>query len=451
MPIEFTGSKTTPESGLSDLARGFSEAFRFELDGLRQLSGSKPDLSYASDDNTAETIGKLAGNAAIFIGTTMVAKRLPVIGTFASGRLATIAAGGILGFAAPVTENDGIASRLINLGVGAATMSVLEFGPAAISKIPQLAGLSANTFAGSLGRTTVTNAAAGIVQTEGSSLATTGRMAAWQDVALGAVAWSATGATFHAAGAKLVSPKSEPAIVSGRFPPHLRDRMPVEIQKEIPPQFDSLHGQQFELPKDIFKKDGKIDLIKLSQELTQRHNPAKSYESGAFVRGQSEIYRTFQKNDTVFASVPLPAEKSVASDIMFHTHPPGCLPGPSGGDLQLTKGLGIIATGSSRHTNFRPLTTFYEGQFAANTAGKEAQTRALMLDIERQTATYESSLQLIDKAGNASDSGIFTGGLRWSDVEPVLRNWDIKRQTIESIPGFRTSPMSMAEFFGKAS
>lgn len=243
----------------------------------------------------------------------------------------------------------------------------------------------------------------------------------------------------------------EGAVIAGRLPPHLQFQAPIRrAAADIPPPATSMQSEVFPLPAGVVKPKGNVDLLSLGQEMIKRHNPAKSYESGAFIRGDNEILRTFQARDAFLPAVRLPAHKS--TDIMFHTHPPGCLPGPSSGDLELTRGIGLIGTGASKYTNGREMLTVYQGQFAAARAGEYVPTRALIIDLERKSVTAESSIPFLAKDGKTvtESHGLWTGELKWSEVEPVLRNWDRSWESIQRIPGFRTQPMTQQQFFNGA-
>lgn len=177
---------------LSGLASGFGEAFRNEFDGARQLFGADIDRSYMNDDTTSETVGKFVGNAAMFIGSTVLAKR------FMGGKAASIAVGGGLGFLAPVREDQGITERLMMGGIGAATVGTLEAMPAGLALLKPLSG---QTFKAGLSRTMLSNATAGLMHTEGTSLVNTGNHASASDLLIGAGTWAGTGAAFHSVGA----------------------------------------------------------------------------------------------------------------------------------------------------------------------------------------------------------------------------------------------------------
>jgi poly(3-hydroxybutyrate) depolymerase len=174
---------------------GFAEAFRHEYDGARQLFGADVDLTYMQNDNTSEAVGKFVGNAAMFIGSTVLAKR------FMGGRAASVAVGGALGFLAPVNGNQTFAEQMTDRalmgGVGAATVGTLEFMPAGLGLLKPLAG---DTFKAGLGRAMISNATAGAIQTEGSTYVNTGQHASVSDLAIGAATWAGTGAAFHSVG-----------------------------------------------------------------------------------------------------------------------------------------------------------------------------------------------------------------------------------------------------------
>jgi poly(3-hydroxybutyrate) depolymerase len=217
---------------VADFGGGLLDAIRQPVDGIRQLAGGKVDAP-ESNGSTAETAGRMIGGAALFIGTTLIAKRLPGIGSIAEGRLAGIAAGGTLGFLAPVGEGQGVADRMMHGAVGATAMAASEFGGDLISRSPRLGmSLSENTFRNGLIKTTMANGAAGLIQTEGLSLVDTGHSASARDLALGAGGWAATAAAFHTVGHPLAQMKAnqlEAAKLTAERPWQFKDVQSISV------------------------------------------------------------------------------------------------------------------------------------------------------------------------------------------------------------------------------
>ncbi len=260
------------------------------------------------------------------------------------------------------------------------------------------------------------------------------------------------------ADAKLVAEKLLPGITTdgaaaAAVPKELHALKPANFAEIVsgpkpPPNPFALHGREYPLPSGIFKPNGNIDVFRLTQTMSERHNLAKPFESGAIIRDGKEIMRTTQRPESFGASVPMKPELEVPGDITYHTHPPGYRPSPSSTDLELTKGIGIIGTGASKNTYDVPLTTLFKGQYAEATAGNWLPTRALIVDARNQRAIFKATRLPLEN-GKAEFQGLeleTSTPMKWSEVQDLLRNWDGNWASIEKLSGVQTGPLTLAQF-----
>jgi poly(3-hydroxybutyrate) depolymerase len=190
---------------INDVLDGFGHSFRSHFDGARQAFGANVDLSYLQNENTAQRVGHFIGDASMFIGGSILMKRVPFLSSIAEGRLASVATGGLLGFTNPLGEGESGLNRLYNTGLGAGTMALMEFGPNAIGRIPGVSALPETSWASGLMRYGVSNGLAGGINTEAQSYMMTGHGASTQDLLLGAGTWAALGTVAGVAGSRLQS------------------------------------------------------------------------------------------------------------------------------------------------------------------------------------------------------------------------------------------------------
>lgn len=185
-----------------DLLSGIGNAGRQHVDGVRQMAGADVDLSYRQNHTTSEKIGHFIGSAGVFLGSTLLAKRIPFVGKLADGKVASIMTGGLLGTTMPLQEGQSGSNRIWNGLLGAGTMGVMEYGPSALGRLPGIRSLGEKTFAGGVARVGLANGLAGAGNTEAMSLMNTGNHASLGDLALGTATWAVMGTAMHTAGTK---------------------------------------------------------------------------------------------------------------------------------------------------------------------------------------------------------------------------------------------------------
>lgn len=188
---------------IMDFLSGVGSAPRAHFDGVRQMTGANVDLSYQENFTTAGKFGRFVGDAGLFLGVSVLAKKIPIIGGLAEGKIASITAGGLVGMTMPLQPGQDGMTRVWNTGLGLSTMGMLEFGPRLAGRLPGVSSLGEKTFAGSLTRVAIANGVTGAVNTEANSLISTGQNASLSDLALGTATWMAMGSAFHTAGFKL--------------------------------------------------------------------------------------------------------------------------------------------------------------------------------------------------------------------------------------------------------
>jgi hypothetical protein len=98
------GEEHASQGLVLDLLSGAGSATRSHGDGVRQMAGANVDLSYMHNQNTGEKIGGFIANAGIFLGSTVLAKRIPFLGNLAQGKVASMSAGGLIGMTMPLQE-----------------------------------------------------------------------------------------------------------------------------------------------------------------------------------------------------------------------------------------------------------------------------------------------------------------------------------------------------------
>lgn len=180
-------------SAISEMAAGFVEPFRAELNGTRQLFGVPVESPALAERTLAESVGSSIGSASLYISSNML------FGRFLGVRTAALVSGGLLGFVAPIRSEQGLRERLIQGGVGALTSGSLVFNPRSLTSRAKLSkALSANdTLGEGLKHSLTASAVAGAISTEGESLISTGKHASPTELLSGAGTWAATGAVFH--------------------------------------------------------------------------------------------------------------------------------------------------------------------------------------------------------------------------------------------------------------
>lgn len=187
------------ESLFSDVMSGIESAVRSHIDGAKQAFGAQVDLSYLEHENTAQRAGNMIGDAALFVGGALLMKKVPVIGEFAEGKLASVATGGVLGFTSPLGEGQSYMTRFANTGLGAGTMAIAEFAPGQIGKIPGIKALPEQSVLSGVARYGLGNGLAGFANAEGQSYISTGHAASAQDALIGTGAWMVLGTATHQA------------------------------------------------------------------------------------------------------------------------------------------------------------------------------------------------------------------------------------------------------------
>ena len=189
-------------SRVSEFLSGASEAVQDHFDGLRQIAGADVDASARASRTTAESIGAVAGESALFLASTLLARKIPGVGKIGDGKLVGIVAGGVLGFTQSVDQAAPGAQRALNTLLGAGTMGILEFGPAAAGRLPGVFS-SEKTLAGNVARAALANGAAGLFSTQAQSIVKTGRPAPLGESLAATGTWMFTGSALSAAGFKL--------------------------------------------------------------------------------------------------------------------------------------------------------------------------------------------------------------------------------------------------------
>ena len=197
--LDTSASKEAAPQGqnlLSAFGSSFANSLEQPLNGLAQIRGERPQERFAVNhqatgaEKYVQEAGAIAGNAALFIGTLSMARKLPFL-----GRLAPLAAGAGLGFLNPTEQGEGLSTRFENAALGAGTMSLLEYGPGLLGK----AGI-ADTAAGRIAKVGISNAGAGLASVQADSLIHTGHVAGLAETAVGTGAWMTTGLLMHGAG-----------------------------------------------------------------------------------------------------------------------------------------------------------------------------------------------------------------------------------------------------------
>lgn len=199
-------------SGLaSDMFSGIGGSIREHVDGVRQITGARVDLSYTANRNGAQTVGYIVGESGLFLAASVLAKKMPVLGRLSSGKAAAILAGSAMGFSMPLHDSQRSSTRLINGMLGGGTMGILEYGPALAGKLPGISRLSESSFSGGMARAAAANGVAGLVNTEVNSMTVSGQSASARDLFTGAAAWIFMGTASHAVGMKLASYREQKA------------------------------------------------------------------------------------------------------------------------------------------------------------------------------------------------------------------------------------------------
>jgi hypothetical protein len=178
---------------LSAFGHGFAKPFGDVLHGVEQIAGYEAQRTPAATDtgSIAETAGSFAGNAALFIGTTALLRRLPRVG----GAVAPTLAGAAIGFVSPVQNAEGVGTRLAQAGIGAGTVALLHGGSTMMFRAGAVEPLG-----NALLKSAALSGAVGGLNVQADSLLHTGRVAGLGDTMFGAASWAAVGVTGHAAG-----------------------------------------------------------------------------------------------------------------------------------------------------------------------------------------------------------------------------------------------------------
>lgn len=191
-------------SRVSEFIAGASDAVQSHVDGIKQIAGFADIREKSPSRTTAESVGVAVGESALFLASGILARKIPVVGQLADGKLASIVAGGLMGATQPLDRKDPASKRLLNAAVGGGTMGILEFGPAAAAKLPGVFSRQ-NALVGSVARAALVNGAAGAFNSEMQSVADTGKPAGMKDLLSQTAAWMVTGAAVGAVGFKLES------------------------------------------------------------------------------------------------------------------------------------------------------------------------------------------------------------------------------------------------------
>lgn len=189
-------------SRAADFLWGAKEAVQDHVYGLRQLAGEMTAPAAKQSRSTAESLGFAAGESALFLGSGLLARKIPVIGKLCGGKISGIIAGGAMGLTQSIDATAPQSQRAVNAMVGAGTMGILEFGPAVAAKMPGVL-FSQKTLAGSIARAAAANGAAGLFNTELQSLAKTGQAAPLGDAIAVTGTWMLAGGALNAIGFKL--------------------------------------------------------------------------------------------------------------------------------------------------------------------------------------------------------------------------------------------------------
>jgi len=204
---------------ITDLLGGMGHAYKSQYDGLRQACGASVDLSYNQNENSLQKVGHAIGDASLFIAAAALMKEMPVVSDVAEGKLATVAAGGLLGLTAPVQEGQGLTTRLEHAGLGAGTMAIMEFGPKALGGLSVVKALPEKSLASSFTPYGLANGLAGLGNVESQSLLNTGHNASLRDLAIGGGTWALMGTAARQLGTSVESWKSAGAEAKAAYAP----------------------------------------------------------------------------------------------------------------------------------------------------------------------------------------------------------------------------------------
>lgn len=212
IPTTEKANRDTHPDTVNAFASGFAEAVLQPISGATELLGVRqPGQRTAPPSDTASKLsrdaGAMLGGAVSFIGTTALARRFFP----AAGRGAPIMAGAGLGFLAP-TENGTMTERIQYAALGAGTVSLFEFGPAALGRV----GLRSQ-----LGQIGVSGSVAGAFHVQADSLLKTGDFAGGKETAISALTWGGTGVAFAGAGRLLSNRNSTRPVETAETAPTL--------------------------------------------------------------------------------------------------------------------------------------------------------------------------------------------------------------------------------------
>ncbi|HEY9677576.1 MAG TPA: FAD-dependent oxidoreductase [Drouetiella sp.] len=185
---------------LSVFEDGLKSSLSMPVVGTKQIFGDQAAAKeyFKEQDSSqlqgaekyAHGAGSMIGNAAVFIGTTLLAKRIPLIGQYAP-----VIAGAALGYFEPLSDSENGKTRFAHAALGAATVSVLEYAPKAVPTFGMKAGIASDIM-----KVGVAGFGAGVLNTEGQSLLKNGQFASMNDAVTGGFAWGLTGAALHGVG-----------------------------------------------------------------------------------------------------------------------------------------------------------------------------------------------------------------------------------------------------------
>lgn len=210
MPEIFEPLKQTFDT-VGEFKDGVVQSLYQPINGVKQIAGQDVQQN-AGTGSGAELAGQIAGGALLFIGGTMLAKKLPGIGSVAGGRLAPLAVGGSLGFLSPVRADQDISDRILHAGTSAAALALSDLGRGSLAKI------------------TLANGAAGLLQAEAYSLIDTGHGAAPAELLLSGGLWAGTAAAFHVVGqpiARYRAEQTEARQLTNMRPWQFKDVQPI--------------------------------------------------------------------------------------------------------------------------------------------------------------------------------------------------------------------------------
>jgi len=182
-------------SVLGDFASGLSSHLKAPVIGVAQfVTGKTFDADSAEKapvhESKSHIAGAMAGDAIVFLTATAALRRMPGL-----GKLAPVAAGGIMGFIEPLRNGEGLSARLVHGGMGAGTMAMIEHGP----KFLASTGLISSAETSLVGKV-ASGAVIGATSEQVNTLARTGHLATLSETTTGALSFGLTSGMVHGAG-----------------------------------------------------------------------------------------------------------------------------------------------------------------------------------------------------------------------------------------------------------